>query len=220
MSLVDHSQPILVSLYLRYLDDPSPARFIQSISRRYTIGTLERMTESDEAQSRRAAVMALGFVGNFTSNAVLGPRLQDTDRAVRALAEHSIREVWTRFGDESDQLRLRGVIRSINAARFDEAVQRGGELIDDVPRYAEAWNQRAIAFYQLERFEQSIFDCRRALELNPFHFAAAIGMAHGFLELGDGDEALSSLQRALEINPDLEGVRNQVRYLQRALDEK
>ena len=45
-------------------------------------------------------------------------------------------------------------------------------------------------------------------------------MAHCYLELGDGFAALECFRRALKLNPDMEGVRAQVQYLERSLEEK
>jgi len=83
-----------------------------------------------------------------------------------------------------------------------------------------AWNQRAIACFELDLFEDAANDCQQTLELNAYHFAAAAGMAHCYLELNDAFAALECFRRALRINPDLEGIRAQVAYLQRTLEGK
>ena len=61
-------------------------------------------------------------------------------------------------------------------------------------------------------------DCQQALERNPYHFPAAIGMGHCHLELFDAVAALEGFRLALSINPDMENVRAQVGYLQRTLE--
>ena len=83
---------------------------------------------------------------------------------------------------------------------------------------AEAWNQRAVAAYQTGRYVDALRDCHEALELNPYHFDAATGMAQCYLRMGMQQEALTSLSRALKLNPDLEAVRQGIARLKRALE--
>jgi len=164
-------------------------------------------------------MMALGFLGNYESNHVLGRGMADADRGVRLLAENGIRDIWCRVGNETHNVRLKTVIRLIQGNQFERAVRVATELINDVPWFAEAWNQRAIALFHLGQFDDSANDCHQTLELNPYHFPAAIGMGHCYLELQDISAAIDCFRRSLRLNPDLEGVRAQIEYLQRTLEE-
>ena len=92
----------------------------------------------------------------------------------------------------------------------------GGQINRAIYRWA--WNQRAIAYFHLRRCDESANDCHQTLELNPYHFGAADGMAHCYLEMNDAFAALECFRRALRLNPDMEGVRVQVEYLQRSLE--
>jgi len=220
VNIEDIREPIIHRFYRQYLKDEMSARFIQSVSNQYTICSLERLAEMGSRISRRAAVLALGFLGAYDSNMVLGECLHDSDRGVRLLAENGIRELWRRSGNAAQQQEIGALIR-LNASRqYEEAVLRADLMIDEAPWIAEAWNQRAVAFFQLGRFEESVDDCMQTLEVNPYHFAAAIGMAHCYLELNDAMAALDNFRRALKLNPDLEGVRAQVEYLRRTLEER
>jgi predicted O-methyltransferase YrrM len=42
--------------------------------------------------ARRAAILALGALGDYTSNTAMGRALQDADRGVRILADNAIRQ--------------------------------------------------------------------------------------------------------------------------------
>jgi tetratricopeptide (TPR) repeat protein len=211
--------PQIDRFYLRYLDDENSAAFIASVSQNYLTSTLERLTECGQYLSRRGAVLALGFVGGYESNPALGRALRDSDRVVRILAEHSIREVWCRDGSESQRQQMAILLRLNNSYQFEEALEVASLLIREAPRFAEAWNQRAIAHYRLGQFEAAANDCQQALELNPHQFASMVGMAHCYLEMGEGFAALECFRRALEINPGLEAVQGQIEFLERALDE-
>jgi tetratricopeptide (TPR) repeat protein len=215
---MDLRQPRLNRLYLRFLDSEDPAGFIKSVSENYTLGSLARLAVVGSRISRRAAVLAVSFLGDFSHNAVLGISLHDEDRGVRVIAENGIREMWRRDGSSEHRQRLEVIIRHNACEEFRRVGQLADSLLIDVPWFAEVWNQRAIARYQQERFEESIDDCRQTLELNPYHYPAAVGMAHCFLELGDAFAALESFRRSLRLNPDMEAVRTQVEYLQKTLD--
>jgi len=210
--------PNLDTIYQRYLNDQESAKFIKRVAAAYTIGTLERLAEFGQRNSRRAATMVLGFLGDYSSNDVLGRRLNDADRGVRLLAENGIRELWCRDGSDAQRQTLRIIMRLNGSERPAIAARMASELIDAAPSFAEAWNQRAIAHFQRGRFNDSANDCFQTLELNPYHFAAAVGMGQCYLELNEPLASLDAFRRALNLYPDLEDVRAQVAYLERALE--
>ncbi|HTN78012.1 MAG TPA: hypothetical protein VL096_22325, partial [Pirellulaceae bacterium] len=212
--------PLLDRLYHQYLEDEDSSGFICAVAERYTVCTLERLALSGNRITRRAAVLALGYIGQYESNAVLGRLLHDDDRGVRILAENGIRELWCRTGTEAQRQTLSIIVRLNASQQYEQAIMRATELIEQAPWFAEAWNQRAIGFYQLGTYEQSASDCHQALEINPYHFGAAVGMAHCYLELSDGFAALEAFRRAVKLNPSMEDVRAQVEYLERQLEGK
>ena len=210
--------PLLLELYEQYLEGQDSAAFAQKASRSYNAGTLERLTSHHQAEVRRAAVLAVGLLGDYLSNACLGRALLDSDRCVRTLAESSIRAVWLRDGDEEDRRQL-GVLVRLNAAQhYHEAISRAGELIDRCPWLAEAWHQRAVAHFNLRQFAEAIRDCHESLEINPYHFLAAASMGRAYLELQNPVSALESFRRALRLNADMEGVRSHVVRLARLVE--
>jgi tetratricopeptide (TPR) repeat protein len=212
-------RPFLSRAYDQYLENQDTATFIRKVSQVYTQGTLQRLVEHDSAKVRRAAVLALGYLGDYEANAALGRALQDEDRTVRTLSENSIRSVWTRAGAENERRLLGAIIRLNSAQHFEAAIRRASDLLSRAAWLAEAWNQRAIAHFSLKHYEEAIHDCRQALEINPYHFAAAAGMGQAHLERGNHVAALESFRRALRLNPDLEAVRVQVARLVRLIED-
>src|ERR1017187_4383167 len=86
-----------------------------------------------------------------------------------------------------------------------EEVQAGFEaLIRKSPRFAEAYNQRAIFHFQRGDYVRAINDCEKALRLNPCHFRAALRI----------------YRRANRINPNLDTVREEIESLERMLGEE
>jgi len=211
--------PLITRHYERYLADQDSIAFRDQVSRRYAPGTLERLAAHPHRKVRRAAIMAIGLLGDYSCNHTVGRALIDDDRTVRTLAESGIRNIWTRVGTESQREVLRLLLRLNTAKRSDEVIRRAGELIAESPHLAETWFQRAVAYFNRQRFPEAVRDCHEALEINPYHFPAATTMGQAYMELENYVSALESFRRALRLNPDLEGVRIQVVRLARMVED-
>jgi tetratricopeptide (TPR) repeat protein len=208
----------LLVLYQQYLDHQDLARFTGSATECYHSGTLERLARHASREVRRAAVLALGFLGDYDANHSLGCALLDKDRTVRTLAENGIRNLWTRAGNEAECRELNLIVR-LNAAQLHkEAASRATRLIERSPWFAEVWHQRAVANFAQGRLVESIRDCHQTLEINPYHFVAATSMGQAYLQLQNPVSALECFRRALRLNPDLERVRVQVVRLTRMVE--
>jgi tetratricopeptide (TPR) repeat protein len=211
--------PYLLTLYQQYLDHQDSSQFLGKVASTYTAGTLQRLAKHASREVRRAAVLSLGFLGDYNSNHTLGCALLDDDRTVRTIAEDGIRTLWTRAGNETERQEL-GIILRLNAARLHkEALARATRLIERAPWFAEAWHQRATAYSAMGQLVESIRDCHQALEINPYHFVAATSMGQAYLQLENPVSALDCFRRALRLNPNLEGVRAQVVRLTRMVED-
>lgn len=209
--------PLIVGHYRAYLEDQDSASFIKSVARRYSCASLERLATIGDRVARRSAVLALGFMGDYSSNDVMGRALVDRDRGVRAIAENGIRDLWCRVGNREQRLTLRNLARLLQTKQYEEAIRRATGLIHESPWIAEAWCQRGTGYYHLGEYEASIRDCHQALEINPYHFTASAGMGQCYLLLENRLAALESFRRALRLNPSMEEVRVQVIQLQRSM---
>lgn len=219
MSEKKRRTPFVDKLYYEFLQDEDCARFIDRLSQNYLTSTLQRLAGAGRRVTRRASVLALGFLGDFGVNITVGSALHDPDRGVRMLAENSLRSIWSRYGTDAQRKRL-GIVNRLNGGfQFEEAIELASDLVAESPEFAEVWNQRAVAFYSLADYYDAIDDCQEVLRLNPFHFGAAAGMGQCYLELDEPVSALECFRLALNIHPDLEGIRAQATSLQRALDE-
>jgi tetratricopeptide (TPR) repeat protein len=210
---------LLTGFYERYLSDQDSAKFITQLTKRYSPATLERLVAMSDYRTRRAGVLALSLLGDYSSNAVLGRALVDRDRGVRSIAASGIRELWCRIGTRQQRQTLQEILRLNESKRYEEAINLATELIHESPWIAEAWCQRGTAYYHRGQYDASIRDCHQALEINPYHFTAAAGMGQCYLHQDNPVAALESFRRALRLNPGLEEVRAQVVRLQRALKE-
>ncbi|MCE5266533.1 MAG: tetratricopeptide repeat protein [Planctomycetaceae bacterium] len=210
--------PLLLVLYQEHLTLQDTAAFVRKVSKVYSAGTLQRLVRHASREVRRAAVLALGHLGDYEANHTMGCALHDEDRMVRTLAQSGILAIWNRAGSEPERRELGTIIRLNAAHMYKEALGRATLLIQRAPWFAEVWRQRAVAHAGLGRLVESIRDCHQALEINPYHFVAATSMGDTYLELENPVSALECFRRALRLNPDLEAVRVQVVRLTRMVE--
>lgn len=210
--------PVLDKFYQHFLNEERSADFIEQVSRRYSLATLERLADEGGRVTRRAAVLALGFLGDFDNNEIMGRALSDEDRAVRMLADHGIRQLWHRQGNPAEQSQLARIARLTEQDQMREAVDEASCLLDRNHDLGEAWSYRAVAYCALGDYESALVDCRETLQCNRFHFPAAIGLAHCCMKLDEVSGALAGFRLAVNINPELDGIRSKIRKLERLLE--
>ena len=206
--------PLLVHYFESYLGDQDIEAFRLNVTARYNEGSLTRLARSQSAKARRAAILALGLVGSFEANAAVARGLRDPDATVRNLANSALWAIWFRADTPENNAALEEAHDLINRRRFDEAEALATRLVERAPKFAEAYNQRAIALFLRGRFAESEADCRRALELNPYHIGALGGLGQCYLRLDRRDEALATFRRALKLQPFSEGLRETVAALE------
>jgi tetratricopeptide (TPR) repeat protein len=214
--MTGHRQPVLLRFYVRFLDDQDSASFIAATSTSYNCSTLERMAISDNIHQRRAATLALGFIGDYNCNATLGRALSDDDRGVRMIAEDGILRVWLRDGNPAEQSSLRKLTHCNNSQQYRQALILSDKLLSLSPQLAEAHHQQAIAYFHLAACRESLRSASQAAELNRYHFLAVAIMGECYARSGETAVALECFQRALWLNPNREDFRVHVIRLKRS----
>jgi tetratricopeptide (TPR) repeat protein len=205
---------LLVDYYETYLRDHDIEAFRLHVSARYMEGTLARLIDSPNPQDRRAAVLALGLFGSFSANAAVAKALRDSDPTVRSLADNALWAIWFRADSPENNATLERVGRLISQQRFEDAVSLASKLIERAPRFAEAYNQRAIAEYYLGRFKESADDCRLVLERNPYHVGALAGLAKCQIRSGQREPAIETLRRSSKLQPFNEDLKQWISALE------
>ena len=193
---------------------PLAQQIRHELQRHYSAEQLERLLASGDAETRRAAALAIGVIGNANCATAVATALHDPDPGVCRQAETASWQIWARLGSSEDQLRLLKIKDAIRAEELQDAVTQVSLLIQTSPDYAEAWNQRALAYYQMNRYRDAIPDCRRALELNPYHFGASSGLAQCHLRLNELPEAMDALQLTAKLHPSMPGLQEQISVLE------
>ena len=208
------STALLLDYFEQFLQSRDPELFRRQVLGRYNEGTLARLAKSGTVPARRAAVFALGLVGTIRANPVVAHAMRDPDPVVRNLAQNALWAIWFRADTPENNASLEQVRIMVGSDRLDDAIHAATLLIERAPHFAEAYNQRAIAHFQLGQYKESAADCRRALARNPFHIGALSGLGRCYLDLGQPGEALQVFHRLLELQPFDADVRDTIELLE------
>src|SRR6185437_4623124 len=179
---------------------------------------IKAILTSDHSDARKVAALALGLIGGRCCVDELSKQLRDRDPVVNQMAEHALWSIWFRCGTKEANHELCLGTKAINRRELDRAIEHFSRAIEIDPTFAEAYNQRAIAKHLSERYSECMEDCMAAVERMPCHFGAWAGLGHCHAHEGRLHEALKSYERALAINPHLDGVQQVVAELRAQLD--
>jgi tetratricopeptide (TPR) repeat protein len=214
------SAPLLLEFFEQLQSHGDLARFTEEIQSHYLEGTLQRLLAHRQVRIREAALTALRAVGTMASNSLVADRLRDHAATVRELAESTLWAIWFRGDNPQDGQELQRLTRLMTQQNYAAALEGFQGLLRRSPRFAEAYNQRAILYWKMEDARRSLLDCERAVRLNPCHFGAYSGMAQCYLKMHKPVEALRAFRQAHRINPNMEGLLDSIRALEQFLREE
>jgi tetratricopeptide (TPR) repeat protein len=162
--------------------------------------------DSEDVAQRRQAVSALGSSGTMQDADRLLDALHDEDAGVRSVAEQAVWSVWMRSDDPAVNALMKAGMRDMEDGKLGAAVDAFTRMIEKQPDFAEGWNKRATVYFLMGDFDQSLADCDETLKRNPNHFGALSGCGAIYAQREDLERALEYFERALEVNPNLQGI--------------
>jgi len=159
-------------------------------------------TAGKDAPANKELAAAEEKTGEGNLSQELLDQLKDTETDEEAAAlEEEVWDAWLVSGSPIvDVLMQRGLeyqqTENLEAARdaFDRAIAI-------LPDYAEAWNRRAVLFFNDGKYDEAIADLESALIREPRHFGAWIGIAMIFESIERPEAALKAYDKALAIHP-------------------
>lgn len=147
--------------------------------------------------------------------------LRETDDPREAqLAERQIWAIWMTAEDETVGLLMRQGLAAMSAEDLKSAFEIFTAMVEIAPDFAEAWNKRATVLYLMGAYLESIADIGRTLELEPRHFGALSGLGLCNAELENDEAALDAFERALAVNPHMDGARANAELIRQRLKGK
>ncbi len=173
-----------------------------------------------DVDARRLAAAWMGELGARGDLPALFTTLRDPDDLVRALSENAIWQVWSRSGDPKVDALFAIGVEQMNHGQAQAAIDTFTEIIGVDPDFAEGWNKRATIYYLIGEYEKSLRDCDEVVKRNPQHWGALSGYGQIYLHLNQPEQALGYFQRALAVNPNLQGAKDLIQQLQQMLIQK
>jgi len=179
-----------------------------------------RALAQPDARTRRDAASRLGEVGTMEDARVLVRALRDPDEATRESAEQALWRIWARSGDEAvDRLYAVG-IHQMEEGELRQGIATFTRIIEQKPEFAEAWNKRATLYFMTGELRKSLADCDEVIKRNPWHFGALAGYTQIYIQLEYYDRALAYARRALEVNPNMDGIRRSLMLLEHVQEQR
>jgi tetratricopeptide (TPR) repeat protein len=214
---------------------PCPKEFIQTlqpslsqgkleeaicrVQARWTLSQILSLLSDKSPDVRKVAAFALSMIGDRSAVQPLAVVLHDADPNVVQMAEHALWSVWFRLANPRAVSLVKCGNTRLHHGNYLCAIEKFTEALHEDPTFAEAHNQRAIAYYLSERFAESIDDCKATLALMPQHFGAMSGMGHCHAHLGQWRQARHCYRLALAIHPRLEGIQGSLGQIEQLLRE-
>lgn len=119
-------------------------------------------------------------------------------------AKQLVAEIWSIWKDPVDTellLQMTKAEQLFQRGKRQEAFVVLDEAVKDYPGYSEIWNQRATYYYFDGRYEDSLNDIAKVLELEPRHFGAMSGKIAILMRESRMESAMKTLRQALKIHP-------------------
>lgn len=143
-----------------------------------------------------------------------------TDPVQAQVTEQGIWRIWMASPDDTVNLLMLRGMEAMSSGDFGTALKVFTEVVEIAPDFAEGWNKRATVLYMIGAYAESIADIGRVLELEPRHFGALSGLGLCNAELQRDEAALDAFERALSVNPHMDGARAHAEMIRRRIEDK
>lgn len=138
----------------------------------------------------------------------------ETDPSAAGEIENAILALWLESGSDTVDLLMDWTLKAMEDKQYPRALDFLDRIILLQPDYAEGWNKRATVYFLMDDYGKSIADIGKVLELEPRHFGALSGLGIMMQSLGDEERAKAAFRAALDVDPHLENVREELDKLE------
>jgi tetratricopeptide (TPR) repeat protein len=138
----------------------------------------------------------------------------ETDADAAGEVENAILELWLDSDSDTVNLLMDWTLQAMQRKQYPRALDFLDRIILMEPGYVEGWNKRATVHFLMDDYGKSISDIGKVLEIEPRHFGALSGLGIIFRSLGENEEAKAAFRAALEIDPHLKDVKDELDSLE------
>jgi len=128
--------------------------------------------------------------------------------------ENEILDLWLQSGSDTVDLLMQWTLKAMEEKQYPRALDFLDRIILLEPGYVEGWNKRATVYFLMDDYGNSIADIGKVLELEPRHFGALSGLGIMFQAVGDDERAKAAFKAALDVDPHLDNVREELDQLE------
>ncbi len=118
-----------------------------------------------------------------------------------ALKEEEIWDAWMLSGSPTVDVLMQRGVEAQEAKNLELARDMYDRALMILPDYAEAWNRRALLYFNDGKYDEAMADLEAALTQEPRHFGAWIGIGMIFESVEAPEAALKAYRNALAIHP-------------------
>ncbi|KAE8056096.1 hypothetical protein FH972_012892 [Carpinus fangiana] len=105
-------------------------------------------------------------------------------------------------------------------SHYDLALQVAPDMPSSVELRSICYSNRAVCFLKLGKYEETIKECTKALELNPTYMKALTRRGEAHEKLEHYEEAIADMKKILELDPSNDQAKRTIRRLQPLAEEK
>jgi tetratricopeptide (TPR) repeat protein len=135
-----------------------------------------------------------------------------------ASIEEEIWDAWLVSGSPTIDIMMKRGLEYQESQDAQSARDMFDRAIAIKPDYAEAWNRRALLFFNDGKYDEAIADLESTLTYEPRHFGAWIGLGMIFESIDRPEAALKAYRKALEIHPHAAAAQQGEKRLSRVIE--
>jgi tetratricopeptide (TPR) repeat protein len=135
-----------------------------------------------------------------------------------ATIEEEIWDAWLVSGSATVDIMMKRGLEYQESEDIQSARDMYDRAIAIKPDYAEAWNRRALLFFNDGKYDEAIADLESTLTYEPRHFGAWIGLGMIFESIDRPEAALKAYRKALEIHPHAAAAQQGEKRLSRVVE--
>lgn len=135
-----------------------------------------------------------------------------------ATIEEEIWDAWLVSGSPTVDIMMKRGLEYQESQDAQSARDMFDRALAVKPDYAEAWNRRALLFFNDGKYDEAIADLESTLTYEPRHFGAWIGLGMIFESIDRPDAALKAYRKALEIHPHAAAAQQGEKRLSRTVE--
>lgn len=170
---------------------------------------------AQDQQGSRSEILTSEAIGELSLDDLFAKLPDNSGKRAGRLIEREILRRFEKSGSDTADLLMSWAAKAIQDKTYPLALDILDQVVLLRPGFAEAWNRRATVHFLMDDYGSSISDIRQTLAIEPRHFGALSGLGIILQAMDRKQAAIRAYKRALEVNPQLDKVRESLEKLEK-----